>query len=116
MNTWPIQVDKLLVSGFVCGLPIVRGLPERGWPSGVVLAFLKNPPRWFVAANLAIIACVGFLLLVLLLLGSLLGHAEAVSKFLLGLGGLLGVPFLVWRTWIADQQKGRARRCTIRAC
>ncbi len=33
------------------------------------------------------------------------GIAEELNKFLLALAGLLGAPFLVWRTWIADRQR-----------
>ncbi len=88
-------------------LPITLGLwnklPDKGWPNG--LPFLKSPPRWFVAiaSGLAIWLC-GWLLL-RLIYGVALNAAEEVNKLLLGLAGLLSAPFVVWRTWIADQQK-----------
>ncbi len=80
-------------------------LPERGWPIGVVAGFLKNPPRWFVAAVFLPVAAVGVVLLLRLFYALVAGGADDVNKFLLGLAGLISVPFLVWRVWIADQQK-----------
>jgi hypothetical protein len=33
------------------------------------------------------------------------GTADEINKLLLALAGLIGAPFLVWRTWIADRQR-----------
>lgn len=80
-------------------------LPERGWPIGVVAGFLKAPPKRLVAAALLSALVVVLVLFVRLLIALVAGDADEVNKFLLGLAGLLSVPFLVWRTRIADQQK-----------
>jgi uncharacterized protein YjbI with pentapeptide repeats len=80
-------------------------LPERGWPIGAVAGFLKAPPKRFVALALLSALVVVSVLFVRLLIALVAGGADEVNKFLLGLAGLLSVPFLVWRTRIADQQK-----------
>lgn len=96
--------------GIVRGWPMVRDLPEHGWPLDDMRTFVKNPPWFVVAASLTIIAWIGLWILLRLALGSSFGsNAEDVSKLLLGLAGLLSAPFLVWRTWIADQQQKTAQ-------
>jgi uncharacterized protein YjbI with pentapeptide repeats len=95
---------RFLRSKLAIALVLWNKLPEKGWPSGFV-DFLKHPPRWFVGPCSALaIWVVGSLLLRLVwaVAGS---GADEVSKLLIGLAGLLGAPFLIWRTWIADRQR-----------
>jgi hypothetical protein len=70
-------------------------LPERGWPRGFV-DFLKHPPRWFVGLCSALVICIGWVggwLLLRLVSAVVRSGADDVSKLLIGLAGLLGVPF-----------------------
>ena len=89
-------------------LPIVMGLwkklPEEGWPRGFV-DFLKHPPRGFVGLCSALAIWVVGSLLLRLVWAVVRSGADDVSKLLIGLAGLLGAPFLIWGTWIADRQR-----------
>jgi len=99
-NLWWIATGvALVIFVFVFAL-----LPKSGWP-----VIDKKPPIWSVP----IFFVFSTILVVLLVrLGSnlfLRGSVDNISKLMLALGGLLGAPFLVWRTWIADQQRHVAR-------
>jgi hypothetical protein len=83
---------------------IWRGLPAQGWPVGGG-EFLDSPPRWFVRAVFLALGVIATPLLLRLLYALILGSADEVNKYLLAVAGLVGAPFLVWRTWIADRQR-----------
>jgi hypothetical protein len=51
------------------------------------------------------IAWIGKELVPRLLLAIATGSPDDINKLLLALAGLVGAPFLIWRTWIADRQR-----------
>jgi hypothetical protein len=86
----------------------------------IVATRLKRPPvesrdraykiaRWIVWCGLALYAVV-VLVCMLRVLGAIFsGSSDDINKLLLALGGVVGGPFLVWRTFIAHQQTDIAR-------
>jgi uncharacterized protein YjbI with pentapeptide repeats len=116
---WLLGAFLVLFLATVLGIWIWRSLNGPGWPWPSVWKCLTNPKRGFVAVTIPL----GFLFIAAITLpplarviwggvcsssgGTVVTSSviEDVSKLLFVLAGILGVPFLVWRIWILDQQK-----------
>jgi uncharacterized protein YjbI with pentapeptide repeats len=88
--------------------------PERlGWK---VLEFARRPPDIvasvvYVGAILIgfTVAVIAVVILARLISAAFSGSAEDINKLLLSLAGIIGGPFVIWRTIIAAQQVSVAR-------